>query len=150
MAEHKDYWCTGGDQGTIKISEDVVASISALATSETEGVSGLYSSFTSDIASFLGKKSLAKGVKVALGEGDTVEIDVCFLARFGFSICEVAKNVQAAVRSAVESMTGLKATCVNIHVGGVTFDEPEAVAEPTTEIVPQNTEVVPQSDETED
>ncbi|MDR3766699.1 MAG: Asp23/Gls24 family envelope stress response protein, partial [Butyricicoccus sp.] len=78
MSDHKDYWTTAGDQGTIKISEDVVASIAAIAASETEGVSGLYSSFTDDIANFLGKKNLAKGVKVQLQQNDTVEIDICF------------------------------------------------------------------------
>lgn len=138
MADHKDYWTTEGDQGAIRISEDVVASIAALAASETEGVSGLYSSFTSDIANFLGKKTLAKGVKVLLGEGNAVEIDVCFLARFGYSICDVAKEVQKAVRGAVESMTGLKATFVNIHVGGVTFDEPAAeLVEPSGTVAAQ-------------
>lgn len=35
MADHKEYWSTESDQGSIRISEDVVASIAALATSET-------------------------------------------------------------------------------------------------------------------
>lgn len=125
MADHKDYWTTEGDQGTIKISEDVVASIAALAATDTEGVSGLYSSFTSDIASFLGKKSLNKGVKVVLGEGDTVAVEVSYLAKFGYSICDVARNVQEAVRASVEAMTGLKTSCVDVHVGGVTFENAE-------------------------
>lgn len=122
MSDHKDYWTTAGDQGTIKISEDVVASIAALAASETEGVSGLYSSFTDDIVSFLGKKNLSKGVKVQLHQDDTVEVEICFLAQFGYNICAVAKTVQDAVRSSIAAMTGLKATCVNILVGGVTFE----------------------------
>lgn len=125
MADHKDYWTTAGDQGTIKISEDVVASIAALAASETEGVSSLYSSFTNDIASFLGKKNLAKGVRVVLGENDSVEVEICYLAKYGYSICEVAKNVQEAVRSSIEAMTGLKTSAINIYVGGVMFDTPE-------------------------
>ena len=61
MADHKEYWSTEDDQGCIRISEDVVASIAALAASETEGVSGLYSSLTSDIVSFLSKKNISKG-----------------------------------------------------------------------------------------
>ena len=125
MADHKDYWTTAGDQGTIKISEDVVASIAALAASETEGVSSLYSSFTNDIVSFLGKKNLAKGVRVVLGENDFVDVEICYLAKYGYSICDIAKNVQEAVRSSIEAMTGLKASSVNIYVGGVMFDETE-------------------------
>ena len=92
MADHKEYWSTESDQGSIRISEDVVASIAALAASETDGVSGLYSSVTRDIVSFLSKKNLSKGVRVELGEGDTVKVEISFLALFGHNICEVAKQ----------------------------------------------------------
>lgn len=128
MADHKDYWSTTGDQGSIKISEDVVASIAAFAASETEGVGGLYSSLTNDIVSFLSKKNLSKGVRIDLREDGTVGVEIGFLALFGHNICDVAKLVQENVKSAVESMTGLKVTAVDIHVGGVTF-EPEPLAE---------------------
>lgn len=83
MADHKEYWSTESDQGSIRISEDVVASIAALATSETAGVSGLYSTLTSDIVNFLSKKNLSKGVRVELGDEDTVKIEIGFLALFG-------------------------------------------------------------------
>jgi len=136
MADHKDYWQTEGDQGTIRISEDVVASIAALAASETKGVSGLYSSLTSGIVGFLNKKNLAKGVRIELGSEGSVKLDISFLAMYGHNICEVAKQVQQNVRASVESMTGLKATEINIHVGGVTFNAApvSAVAETETEI----------------
>ena len=82
MADHKEYWSTESDQGSIRISEDVVASIAALATSETKGVSGLYSTLTSDIVSFLSKKNLSKGVRIEIGEQGTVKIEIGFLALF--------------------------------------------------------------------
>ena len=118
MADHKEYWSTESDQGSIRISEDVVASIAALAASETDGVSGLYSS---DIVSFLSKKNLSKGVRVELGEEDTVKVEISFLALFGHNICEVAKQVQDNVKRQIESMTGLHVVEINVHVGGVTF-----------------------------
>ena len=130
MADHKEYWSTESDQGSIRISEDVVASIAALATSETAGVSGLYSTLTSDIVNFLSKKNLSKGIRIELGDEDTVKIEIGFLALFGHNICEVAKLVQENVKSSVESMTGLKVTEVNIHVGGVTFAPAPAAGEP--------------------
>ncbi len=73
MADHKEYWSTESDQGSIRISEDVVASIAALSASETKGVSGLYSSLTSDIVGFISKKNLSKGVRIELGDDDTVK-----------------------------------------------------------------------------
>ena len=123
MSEQKECWMTTHDQGSIKISEDVVASIAAVATSETDGVSGLYSSFTNDIVSFLGKKTPTKGVKVTFHSDNTVDIDICYLACFGSNICDVAKNVQENVKSAVESMTNLDIGNINIHVAGVTFNK---------------------------
>ncbi|HIX90605.1 MAG TPA: Asp23/Gls24 family envelope stress response protein [Candidatus Agathobaculum pullicola] len=133
MADHKEYWSTESDQGSIRISEDVVASIAALATSETAGVSGLYSTLTSDIVGFLSKKNLSKGVRIEIGEEGTVKIEIGFLALFGHNICEVAKQVQENVRSSVESMTGLKVTEVNVHVGGVTFTPAPTVEEQPVE-----------------
>lgn len=122
MSEYKEYWITTDEQGSIKISEDVVASIAAVAASETEGISSLYSSFTNDIVSFLGKKSPSKGVKVIFHDDNKVDIDVCYSATFGSNICDVAKKVQENVKLSVEAMTNLKTGKINIHVAGVTFD----------------------------
>ena len=128
MADHKEYWSTESDQGSIRISEDVVASIAALSASETKGVSGLYSSLTSDIVGFISKKNLSKGVRIELGDDDTVKVEIGFLALFGYNICDVAKEVQENVKSSIESMTGLRVVEINVHVGGVTF-KPSASAE---------------------
>lgn len=131
MAE-SNYWSTAGDQGMIKISEDVVASIAAIAAAETEGVSGLYSNLTSDIASFLGKKNLSKGVKVQF-DGDTVAVEIGLLAKYGYGIREIAQNVQNQVKASIESMTGLTASAINVQVGGVTFTPPASEEEPVPE-----------------
>lgn len=136
MAEHKDYWVTAGDQGTIKISEDVVASIAALAATETEGVGGLAAGLTAEIASLLGKKSQNKGVRVQLGEQDTVGVELSILVEFGKSVGEVALAVQKAVKAAVESMTGLKTAVVNVVVSGVTFDQPKPAEETLAPVEP--------------
>ena len=117
MADSKEYWTSASDQGSVRISEDVIASIAAIAASETEGVGNLYSGIGTNVAEFLGKKSLAKGVKV-----DLVEVEVSLLAQYGYNICEVSKNVQSAVRSSIQSMTGMRTSAVNINVGGVSFE----------------------------
>lgn len=132
MAEHKDYWVTSGDQGTIKISEEVVASIAARAATETNGVSGLCAGLTTEIASLLGKKNLNRGVRVQIGEQDTVEVELSVLVKFGKSVGEVAAEVQQAAKASIESMTGLKATAVNVIVGGVSFDPPKNVEDVLT------------------
>ncbi len=119
MAENKDYWSTANEQGTVKISEDVVASIAAISTTETEGVGGIYTGgLGSDIAEFLGKKNNAKGIKIRFN-GDLVEVDICILTIYGYSIIGVAKEVQKAVHTAIESMTGLHPSFIDIHISGI-------------------------------
>lgn len=121
----KEYWTTESDQGNVKISEDVVASIAAISASEIEGVSGLYSSIGKDIAEFLGKKIYTKGVKITFN-GNCVEVEIGISVKYGYNICEVAKKAQTAVASAIESMTGLHTTCVDIQIGNVTFENPKS------------------------
>ena len=120
MAE-REYWTTECEQGNVKISEDVIASIAAISASETEGVNGLYSNIGKDIAEFLGKKNLSKGVKITFN-GNCVEVEIGMSVKYGYNILEVAKKVQESVASSIESMTGLHTTCVDIQIGTITFD----------------------------
>jgi len=125
MADNKEYWASKQEQGSVRISEDVVASIASLAASEVDGVSSLTSGIGGDIAELLGKKSLSKGVKIQF-LGDEVVIDIFLLVKYGYVISEVASKIQDNVTSAIESMTGLKVSAANIHVTGITFErEPE-------------------------
>ena len=59
MAEKNEYFTQKLENGTLQISEDVVASVAAAAVLEVEGVCGLSSSISTDIAEMLGMKTLA-------------------------------------------------------------------------------------------
>ena len=74
----------------------------------------------SDIAELLGKKTLAKGVHIQMTD-ETVTAEPPILVAYGHTIPEVGKAVQDAVKTAVESMTGLEIAAVNVNVGGITF-----------------------------
>ncbi len=130
--KNKTYWKSEGDQGSVRISEDVIASIAAIAATEIAGVGSLYSGIGNNVAEFLGKKNLAKGVKVEF-HGDLVEVEISLLAEFGYNIREVSKQVQSAVRSSIESMTGMRTTAVNINIGGLSLAQPETKAVETAE-----------------
>ena len=49
-----------------------------------------------------------------------MSIDADIVIRYGYSVIEVADSVQAAIANAVESMTGVKVTSVNVNVRGIT------------------------------
>ena len=105
------------DEG-IKISNDVVASIAGVAVSEVPGVYGM----AGGITEIFGKKSLTKGIKVDVGEKET-KIDVNIIVEYGVRIPDVAFQIQNRVKKAVETMTGLNVSSVNIHVQGINIAE---------------------------
>lgn len=103
----------------IKIADDVVAVIAGIAVSEVSGVCDMAGGFAGGITEVLsGKKNLAKGIKVEVGEKET-KIDVNIIVEYGTRIPEVAFEIQNRVKKSVEAMTGLKVLEVNVHVQGV-------------------------------
>jgi len=103
---------------SIKISNDVVASIAGVAVSEVSGVYGM----AGGITEIFGKKGLSKGIKVEVGEKDT-KIDVNIIVEYGVRIPDVAFEIQNRVKKAVETMTGLNVSNVNIHIQGINITE---------------------------
>ncbi|NLV85718.1 MAG: Asp23/Gls24 family envelope stress response protein [Clostridiales bacterium] len=113
------YITTVTEKGSIKISEDVIAVMVGAAVAEVDGVGGLTNTVGNEILDLIGKRTLSKGIKVTL-EDESITVDVLIMVSFGGVVTEIAKNVQKAVTSALEAMTGLTPE-VNVHVSGVSF-----------------------------
>ncbi len=108
---------------TIQIADDVVAVIAGKAVSEVAGVAGMAGGFAGGITEVLsGKKNLSKGIKVDIGEKEA-KIDVNIIVEYGVRIPDVAFEIQNRVKKAVEAMTGLNVSSVNVHVQGVKTTE---------------------------
>jgi len=104
---------------SIQIADDVVAIIAGKAVSEVEGVASMAGGFAGGISEVLsGKKNLSKGIKVDIGEKEA-KIDVNIIVEYGVRIPDVAFEIQNRVKKAVEAMTGLNVSNVNVHVQGV-------------------------------
>lgn len=108
----------------IKIENEVVATIAGIAASEVKNVTSMSGGLADGIASMLGKKNLAKGVKVDVGEKEAT-IDINIIVEYGCNMHEVAQEIQSKVRQAVESMTGLEVLEVNVHILGVNTEAPK-------------------------
>mgnify|MGYP000279547887 CR=1 FL=1 len=111
------------EKGSVKIADEVVSVIAGLAATEVSGVAGMSGGIAGGISEILGRKNLSKGVKVQIGEKDAV-IDIYLIVNYGVRIPEVAWKVQENVKKAVENMTGLNVTEVNIHIQGINFEQP--------------------------
>ena len=124
----------------IKIENDVIAVIAGVAVSEVSGVYGMQGGFAGGISEVLkGKKNLAKGIKVE-SENDRVNIDVNIIVEYGARIPDVAFEIQNKVKTAVETMTGLKVDGVNVHVQGVNTAKLTEETEDAEEEITENAE----------
>lgn len=107
--------------GTIRIADDVVRIIAGMAAVDVPGVAGMSGGVVGGIAEMLGRKNLAKGVKVEVGEKEAA-VDLFVVVEYGTRIPDVAGQIQEKVKKAIEEMTGLTVVEVNVNVQGVTFD----------------------------
>lgn len=106
--------------GSIRIADEVVKVIAGLAAIEVKGVAGMSGGLVGGITEMLGRKNLAKGIKVEVGEKETA-VDMYVIIDYGVKIPDVAAEIQEKVKNAVESMTGLVVVEVNVNVQGVAF-----------------------------
>ena len=118
MAEFKQYITQVQENGNVMISEDVVVTIVTQAVAEVEGVAGLSTKVGADIADLIGR-NWGKGMKIVIAEDNTLTIDCNVIIKYGQSVIDVAKAVQQAVTSAVESMTGVQVALVNVNICGI-------------------------------
>ena len=119
MAESKQYITKIQDNGSIMISEDVIASIVSQSVQEVEGVVGLSVKPGADIADIIVKKNWGKGMRIVIAEDNSLTVDCDILISYGQSVVTVAQNVQETVSSHLESMTGVKVNAVNVNVCGI-------------------------------
>ena len=72
MGENKEYITHPAENGSISISEEVLAIIAACAVMEVDGVAGMSLSPVKDIAELFGKKLLSKKKIYFVGDCDQV------------------------------------------------------------------------------
>ena len=119
MSEYKQYITQIQENGTVLISEDVVAAIVAHALSEVDGVGSLGVKPGISVADFAVKKNWNKSLKVMIAEDNTLAIDCSVMVKYDYSVVEVARAVQQQVTNSLENRTGVKVTNVNVNICGI-------------------------------
>ena len=105
--------------GEVQIAEEVITIIAGLAATEVEGVCSMGGNITKDLVSRLGMKNLSKGVRVEVTEEGKIEVYVTINIAYGYAIPAVSGNVQEKVKAAIENMTGLEVSGVNVRIADV-------------------------------
>ena len=105
------------EKGTVQIADEVVAIIAGMAATEVKGVASMAGNIKNELVANMGMKSLSKGVT------DTdVKVDLTLILKFEANILAVSGAVQEKVKSAIESMTGMNVSEVNVRVAGVALE----------------------------
>lgn len=105
--------------GEVQIAEEVITIIAGLAATEVEGVCSMGGNITKELVSRLGMKNLSKGVRVEVTEEGKIEVFVTINIAYGYTIPAVSGNVQEKVKAAIENMTGLEVSGVNVRIADV-------------------------------
>ena len=106
--------------GSLQISNEVVAKIAKLAALEIDGVADVSSGSMQSVRGLLSKASLQKPVTVDLSDGVAVHV----IAKYGSKIMPVCAKVQENVKQTIQNMTGITVSRVDVIVAGL--EEPAA------------------------
>ena len=122
--ENQNGYMIPGEEGfgQVQIADEVVAIIAGLAATEVEGVASMAGNITNELVSKLGMKNLSKGVKVSVENG-VVKVDLTLNIDYGYSVPKTSEKVQERVKSAIENMTGLMVSDVNIRIASVFMEK---------------------------
>ena len=108
--------------GQVQIADEVVAIIAGLAATEVDGVDSMAGNITNELVGKLGMKNLSKGVKVTVTE-DHIIVNLSLNMKYGYSIPAVSEKVQEKVKTAIENMTGLTVSDVNVRIASVEIEK---------------------------
>ena len=102
--------------GRIEVSPTAIASLASQAVLESYGVVGMATKdLASGIVEILQPASHRRGVEVKFGQ-DGITIDLYVVIEYGTRIAVVARNIQSAVKYAVERALGVPVAAINVHV----------------------------------
>lgn len=108
--------------GEVRIADDVVANIAALAAVEVDGVAATAGNITKELMNKVGMKTIGKGVRVEMLES-VVSVDIALIMEYGYNIPTTCKSVQERIKAAIENMTGLEVSDVNIRIAGINMEK---------------------------
>ncbi|NIL74833.1 hypothetical protein RhoFasB10_00925 [Rhodococcus sp. B10] len=113
--------------GRTTIADTVVSKIAGIATREVQGVHDVGGGAVRAIGALReripgARVNQSQGVSVEVGERQAA-VDIDIVAEYGVSIADLAAGIRRNVITAVERMTGLEVTEVNITVHDVFLDD---------------------------
>ena len=108
--------------GSLQISTEVIAKIARCAALEVEGVAGVSCGTQNKKLKDLLEASIQPPVAVEMRDG-TAELTLHLIMASGARIPAVAEKVQENVKSAVQNMTSVTVSRVNLVIAGLAAEQ---------------------------
>ena len=106
------------DESTLSIDGGVVEKIVAMTAREVDGVLQLKGNLINSLPGLRGSDT-TKGVSVEMSGDDACTVNIAVILEYGKSAPRVFQELHDKVAGAIETMTGLKVTAVNVRVTNV-------------------------------
>jgi uncharacterized alkaline shock family protein YloU len=110
-----------GSLGSVRVANEVIASIAALAACEVEGVESMDETSARHFGDWVRRQSAHRGVRVHIESDRSIHLEVFITVESEAKLAEVAGAVQTNVVEATERMLGLEVGEVNVFVSSVAF-----------------------------
>lgn len=107
--------------GGVRVANEVIASIAAMAACDVEGVAGTDEANARHFGDWLSRQSAHRGVRVRVDAARSIHLEVFLQVSSSAVVPGVAEKVQANVVDAVERMLGLEVAAVDVFVSSVAF-----------------------------
>ena len=111
------FYCEKNAVGSISISQEVVASVVKNAAVEIDGVNEV-SSGNVGFRGFLSKANYTKPIRIEINEG-IARVQISVIVDQSKRIPDLANTLQLNIKNAVQNMTGLTVSAVDIVVAGI-------------------------------
>lgn len=102
--------------GKIKISHDIIMTIARHIATDVKGIVSISGGLPGGIVDVFSKRaSTKKGVKIESEETQIV-INLALVIKYGIKIPDLVQDVQEKVKSAIEAMTEIEVSKVNVYI----------------------------------
>jgi uncharacterized alkaline shock family protein YloU len=107
--------------GSVRVANEVIASIAAMAAREVDGVAGLDETNARHFGDWIKRETAHRGVRVMLDPERKIHLEVFLTVQARAILRDVAEKVQDNVIEAVQRMLGLEVAEVNVFVSSISF-----------------------------
>jgi uncharacterized alkaline shock family protein YloU len=107
--------------GSVRVANEVIASITAMAAREVDGVAALDEPSARHFGDWVRRETAHRGVRVLLDPERKIHLDVFLTVDAAAVLRDVAERVQDNVIDVVHRMLALEVAEVNVFVSSIAF-----------------------------